>query len=196
MIFAEELAVYFIGDQPVTIKHTVEFTYILGAMMPLMAVEMAVGPRQEASFGQVRRDDPGQSVDDTLSDRWIEIVAAMQPSPRDVTVAEKAFSASRFGVQAMLEALKLHVAQIGLADIQVRVDMPTPFVLKTLGFPGEISLIVLLHGERRQFRFLFRRSRRSFSLLSLSCTSPAFCLDWRTSSMSCSASGVQGRTTR
>ena len=43
MIFAEELAVYFIGDQPVTIKHTVEFTYILGAMMPLMAIEMAVG---------------------------------------------------------------------------------------------------------------------------------------------------------
>lgn len=43
MVFAEELAVYFIGDQPVTVKHTVEFTYILGAMMPLMAIEMAVG---------------------------------------------------------------------------------------------------------------------------------------------------------
>ena len=33
VIFAEELAVYFIGDQPITVKHTVEFTYILGAMM-------------------------------------------------------------------------------------------------------------------------------------------------------------------
>ena len=43
VIFAEELAVYFIGDQPITVKHTVEFTYILGAMMPLMAIEMAVG---------------------------------------------------------------------------------------------------------------------------------------------------------
>ena len=43
IIFAEELAVYFIGDQPITVKYTVEFTYILGAMMPLMAIEMAVG---------------------------------------------------------------------------------------------------------------------------------------------------------
>ena len=45
VIFAEELAVYFIGDQPITVKHTVEFTYILGAMMPLMAISGIIAPR-------------------------------------------------------------------------------------------------------------------------------------------------------
>ena len=40
---ADELALFFLGDQPLTIRYTVEFIYILGAMMPLMAVEFAIG---------------------------------------------------------------------------------------------------------------------------------------------------------
>ena len=43
MIFAEELAFYFIGNQPTTVDYTVQFTYVLGAMMPLMAIDMAIG---------------------------------------------------------------------------------------------------------------------------------------------------------
>ncbi|MEM6707830.1 MAG: MATE family efflux transporter [Pseudomonadota bacterium] len=41
--FAQELAVYFIGDEPLTVSYTVQFTYILGAMMPLLAIEFAIG---------------------------------------------------------------------------------------------------------------------------------------------------------
>ncbi len=41
--FARDLATFFIGNDPVTIQYTVEFTYVLGAMMPLMAVDFAIG---------------------------------------------------------------------------------------------------------------------------------------------------------
>lgn len=41
--FAEELASFFLGDQPLTVAYTVQFIYILGAMMPLLAVEFAIG---------------------------------------------------------------------------------------------------------------------------------------------------------
>ncbi|MEM1432512.1 MAG: MATE family efflux transporter [Pseudomonadota bacterium] len=42
-IYAEELALFFIGDEPLTVRYTVQFTYILGAMMPLLAIEFAIG---------------------------------------------------------------------------------------------------------------------------------------------------------
>ncbi len=41
--FAYPLASYFLGDEPLTIQYTVQFIYILGAMMPLLAVEFAIG---------------------------------------------------------------------------------------------------------------------------------------------------------
>ncbi len=41
--FANEMAVYFLGDQPLTVEYTVQFTYMLGLMMPLMAVDFAIG---------------------------------------------------------------------------------------------------------------------------------------------------------
>lgn len=41
--FARELTTFFIGDEPLTIAYTVQFIYLLGAMMPLMAVEFALG---------------------------------------------------------------------------------------------------------------------------------------------------------
>jgi len=41
--FAWQLAGFFLGDDEVTIRHTVEFTWLLGAMMPLMAIEFAIG---------------------------------------------------------------------------------------------------------------------------------------------------------
>ena len=42
-LFAPELSRYFIGDNELTITYTVQFIYLLGAMMPLMAVEFAIG---------------------------------------------------------------------------------------------------------------------------------------------------------
>lgn len=41
--FAQQLAAYFIGDDVKTIEYTVQFIYLLGAMMPLLAVEFAIG---------------------------------------------------------------------------------------------------------------------------------------------------------
>ena len=41
--FAEEMATYFIGDAALTVEYTVQFIYILGAMMPLLAVEFSIG---------------------------------------------------------------------------------------------------------------------------------------------------------
>ncbi|MFK8019756.1 MAG: MATE family efflux transporter [Pseudomonadales bacterium] len=41
--YANELAVFFIGDEPLTIKYTVQFVYILGAMLPLLAVDFTLG---------------------------------------------------------------------------------------------------------------------------------------------------------
>ena len=43
VIFAQQLARYFIGDDAITITYTVQFIYLLGAMMPLLAVEFAIG---------------------------------------------------------------------------------------------------------------------------------------------------------
>lgn len=41
--FARELATFFLGDEPLTITYTVQFTYLLGAMMPLLAIDFAIG---------------------------------------------------------------------------------------------------------------------------------------------------------
>jgi len=41
--FAHDLATFFLGDEPLTIDYTVQFIHILGAMMPLLAVEFAIG---------------------------------------------------------------------------------------------------------------------------------------------------------
>jgi len=41
--FASALAGFFLGDEPLTIDYTVQFIYILGSMMPLLAVEFAIG---------------------------------------------------------------------------------------------------------------------------------------------------------
>ncbi|MGI9324591.1 MAG: MATE family efflux transporter [Pseudomonadales bacterium] len=43
IFFAEELALFFIGDAPLTVQYTIQFIYILGAMMPLLAVEFTIG---------------------------------------------------------------------------------------------------------------------------------------------------------
>ena len=43
MIFAEEVASYFLGNEPLTVQYTVQFIYMLGAMMPLLAVEFSLG---------------------------------------------------------------------------------------------------------------------------------------------------------
>ncbi len=41
--FAEPFARFFLGDADVTVQRTVEFTYILAAMLPLLGVEVAIG---------------------------------------------------------------------------------------------------------------------------------------------------------
>lgn len=41
--FAWDLATFFLGNEPLTIEYTVQFIHILGAMMPLLAVEFAIG---------------------------------------------------------------------------------------------------------------------------------------------------------
>ena len=43
LVFAQELANLFIGDDPLTVKYTVQFIYVMGAMMPLLAIEFAIG---------------------------------------------------------------------------------------------------------------------------------------------------------
>ena len=43
VVFAEELAAYFLGDEPLTAEYTRIFIYVLGASMPLLAVEFALG---------------------------------------------------------------------------------------------------------------------------------------------------------
>jgi putative MATE family efflux protein len=40
---ASRLAHFFLGDDEVTVRFTVELTYILGAMLPLLGVEMSIG---------------------------------------------------------------------------------------------------------------------------------------------------------
>ena len=41
--FAQDLATFFVGDEPLTVKYTVQLTHIFGAMMPLLAIEFAIG---------------------------------------------------------------------------------------------------------------------------------------------------------
>ena len=43
ILFAGELANLFIGDEPLTVRYTVQFIYLMGAMMPLLAIEFAIG---------------------------------------------------------------------------------------------------------------------------------------------------------
>ena len=45
VIFAQQLSRYFIGDDATTIAYTVQFIYLLGAMMPLLAVELPLAVR-------------------------------------------------------------------------------------------------------------------------------------------------------
>lgn len=43
VLFAHELSAFFLGNEPLTIRYTVQFIYVLGSMMPLLAVEFAIG---------------------------------------------------------------------------------------------------------------------------------------------------------
>ena len=43
MFYAEPLSLFFIGDDEITVRRTVEFIYLLGAMMPLLAVDFSIG---------------------------------------------------------------------------------------------------------------------------------------------------------
>jgi len=43
IFFAEPLAAFFLGDEPLTILYTVQFIHVLGSMMPLLAVDFAIG---------------------------------------------------------------------------------------------------------------------------------------------------------
>ncbi|MDZ7669526.1 MAG: MATE family efflux transporter [Gammaproteobacteria bacterium] len=43
IFFAEPLATFFLGNEPLTILYTVQFIYVLGSMMPLLAVDFAIG---------------------------------------------------------------------------------------------------------------------------------------------------------
>ena len=42
-LFAEPLARFFLGDEPLTVRYTVQMTWLLAGMMPLLAVEFAIG---------------------------------------------------------------------------------------------------------------------------------------------------------
>ena len=42
-MFARELATFFLGDEQLTIDYTVQFTYLMGAIMPLLAIDFAIG---------------------------------------------------------------------------------------------------------------------------------------------------------
>ena len=41
--FAETIAVFFLGDESTTVRHTVHMIYLLGAMTPLLAIDFAIG---------------------------------------------------------------------------------------------------------------------------------------------------------
>ena len=43
IVFAGDLAVYFLGDEPLTVEYTTVFIHVLGGAMPLLAVEFALG---------------------------------------------------------------------------------------------------------------------------------------------------------
>ncbi len=42
-LFAESLARFFLGDEPLTVHYTVQMTWIMAALMPLLAVEFGIG---------------------------------------------------------------------------------------------------------------------------------------------------------
>jgi putative MATE family efflux protein len=42
-VFAPELAHFFLGNEPLTEHHTIQLTYILAAMLPLLGVDFAIG---------------------------------------------------------------------------------------------------------------------------------------------------------
>ena len=42
-VFAEPMAVFFLGDEPVTVRYTVWMTWLFAATMPLLAIEFAIG---------------------------------------------------------------------------------------------------------------------------------------------------------
>jgi putative MATE family efflux protein len=42
-VFAEELARFFLGEEEQAVRYTVQFTYILALMLPLLGVEFAIG---------------------------------------------------------------------------------------------------------------------------------------------------------
>jgi Na+-driven multidrug efflux pump len=43
IVFSQQMAQFFLGDEPLTVAYTVQFIYILGSMMPLLAVDFAIG---------------------------------------------------------------------------------------------------------------------------------------------------------
>ncbi|MDA1076479.1 MAG: MATE family efflux transporter [Proteobacteria bacterium] len=43
IVYAREMATFFLGNEPLTIEYTVQLTWLLGGMMPLLAVEFAIG---------------------------------------------------------------------------------------------------------------------------------------------------------
>ena len=43
VFYAREMAMFFLNDDPKTIEYTIQFTQLLGAMMPLMAIDFAIG---------------------------------------------------------------------------------------------------------------------------------------------------------
>ncbi|MFW6094737.1 MAG: MATE family efflux transporter [Pseudomonadota bacterium] len=43
IVFSGPLAGFFLGDEPLTIRYTVQFIHLLGSMMPLLAVDFAIG---------------------------------------------------------------------------------------------------------------------------------------------------------
>lgn len=43
VVYARELSTFFLGNEPLTIEYTVQFIHLLGSMMPLLAVDFAIG---------------------------------------------------------------------------------------------------------------------------------------------------------
>lgn len=42
-VFAEPMAVFFLGEEPLTVRYTVWMTWLFAAVMPLLAIEFAIG---------------------------------------------------------------------------------------------------------------------------------------------------------
>jgi len=43
VFYAKEIAVFFLGNEPITVAHTVNMIYLLAAMTPILAIEFAIG---------------------------------------------------------------------------------------------------------------------------------------------------------